>query len=52
MYTNIDTEEILQAFNVCKNNYFTKTTYGCFKQIFGIAIGSQLSKKAANLIAY
>ena len=81
MYTNIDTEKILQAFNwiiakdaaqqtpcilkantrefihkcinfVCKNNYFTETTYGRFKQIFGIAMGSQLSKKAANLIAY
>jgi hypothetical protein len=81
MYTNIDTEEILQAFDwiivkdaaqqtpcipkantrefvrkcinfVCKNNYFTETTYRCFKQIFGIAMGSQLSKEAANLVAY
>jgi hypothetical protein len=35
----------------CENTFFTETTYSCFYQVFRIAMSSQLSKKAANLIA-
>ncbi len=34
------------------SNYFTETTFGCFLQVFGIAMGSNLSKAAANLAAW
>ena len=33
---------------VTQNNFFTETTYGCYHQTSGIAMGSQLSKEPEN----